>query len=207
MKYDTYISLGFNCFIAQALVELNIRQESLPFDWLLTSYEYGLHYITDMINTNFSHFTSNLAYNKNHKVCAERYPKSEFYHHDLIANEIYKNKLEEKQNNTNLIETFNRRAKRFMDIIHSDKKVLLMFYIEDIDRIYTGDKINIFNASLKEFCDLLNTINQNRPSKIDFIIIIKKIQQNRDITTYLDFNNVNIGYVDTTLSDIIKKYL
>ena len=58
-----FISLGPNCHTAGSLKKLNLRGEALPFDWMLCEGDRRFEYLNDLINTNFSNFTTNLSYN------------------------------------------------------------------------------------------------------------------------------------------------
>jgi hypothetical protein len=81
-----YISLGPDCSIASALNTLNIRKEAFPFDFLLTSPDKGLEYVSLLIKNNFCDFLDDLEYNENNKIISKKYPFTQFYHHDLIVN-------------------------------------------------------------------------------------------------------------------------
>ena len=48
-----FISLGPNCHAAGNLTRLKLRNQSLPFDWLLCNELRVFEYINDLINTNF----------------------------------------------------------------------------------------------------------------------------------------------------------
>ena len=63
-SFYKYISLGSSCHPAGNLRLLGVRKFALPFDWLLTTPEYVLEYVNDLINTNFQKFTKDLKYNK-----------------------------------------------------------------------------------------------------------------------------------------------
>lgn len=54
MKYNTIIPIGANCRVAQALRDLNLRQEALPLDWTLNSAQAVLA----LFNNNFINFFS-----------------------------------------------------------------------------------------------------------------------------------------------------
>lgn len=54
-----FISLGPNCHPSGNLRKLNLRKQSLPFDWLLCNNKFRLfEYVNNLINTNFSNFTT-----------------------------------------------------------------------------------------------------------------------------------------------------
>lgn len=52
MKYDAIIPIGANCRVAQALRDLNLRQEAYPLDWTLSSAQS----VFELFQHNFSRF-------------------------------------------------------------------------------------------------------------------------------------------------------
>jgi hypothetical protein len=58
MKYDTIISIGANCRVAQALRDVNLRKESFPLDWTLNSAQAVLALLKMILITFFHHQTA-----------------------------------------------------------------------------------------------------------------------------------------------------
>ena len=96
---------------------LNLRKQSLPFDWLLCNEFRVFEYVNNLINTNFSNFTTNLIYNHREKVISKDYEYVEFFHYDLIKNFTIGRP---EDDNKNLVDVMNKRGKRFMDIISNE---------------------------------------------------------------------------------------
>ena len=156
-----FISLGCNCHPSGNLQKLKLRNKSLPFDWLLVKQENVFEYINSLINTDFKDFTKDLTYNHRKKVISKNYEYVEFFHYDLIKN-ITINRPTDK--NKNLIETMNRRGKRFMDIIKSDKKIVFICCINHdklnkkiYDDMVLFEKNSNIKCNYKVFVYLLNT--------------------------------------------------
>jgi hypothetical protein len=91
------IPIGCDCHPAHMLKTLNLRKDSLPFDWLDTKPLYGLTYVFENIKNNFKFFLSDLKKNDDSKVYASTYKHATFYHYnDLITNKEFQLKLEER---------------------------------------------------------------------------------------------------------------
>lgn len=151
-----FISLGCNCHPSGNLQKLKLRNKSLPFDWLLVKQENVFEYINSLINTDFKDFTKKLTYNHRKKVISKNYEYVEFFHYDLIKN-ITINRPTDK--NKNLIETMNRRGKRFMDIIKSDKKIVFICCINH-------DKLN------KKIYDDMVLFEKNSNIKCNYKVLV-----------------------------------
>ena len=74
MQDIEYISIGPDCFAANFLTFVKLRNHSSPFDWINTEHCYGLKMFIDCIETRFSYFCENLfktntdEINKNQEV-------------------------------------------------------------------------------------------------------------------------------------------
>ena len=81
-----FMPLGPDCNASGWLIKLNLRNESLPFDFLLTEPTYtGINYVTNVIDKDFTNYLANLTYNHQNKVISKNYPNTKFWHHDLIS--------------------------------------------------------------------------------------------------------------------------
>lgn len=102
------IPIGCDCHPAYTLQKLNIRKQSLPFDWLNTSPIKGIKFVSDNIETNFINFFNNLYKNPRGHIVSEKYPYAEFIHEkDLIMNKSDRDK-------------FIRRIKRFQELLKKE---------------------------------------------------------------------------------------
>jgi hypothetical protein len=161
------ISLGPDCWIAGTLNNLKIRKESFPFDFLLTDTNKGLEYVSKLIQTNFSDFTSDLEYNYNSKVISKYYPYAQFYHHDLLQNKqklVKSLKIDHENMEESLIEKFQKRSKRFMNIITNENNKCIFAY-----KILLYDITNL-HIQLNEF---YNTMQIYSKCKFILILLIK----------------------------------
>ncbi|MEH2279477.1 MAG: DUF1796 family putative cysteine peptidase [Nostoc sp.] len=112
------ISLGHSCIPAYHLGLFGLRTQSLPFDWLLSPSYLSIDYAVELIDTNFKYFLSNLEYNHKGIVVSRYFPDVKFPHHDLLKNSgNYHDRLE--SNEANQILAFERRTKRFINLISS----------------------------------------------------------------------------------------
>lgn len=206
MKYDLCISIGSNCDVAFALKKLNLRKESFPFDWLLISYQYGLAYVSQLIETNFNDFLYPLEYDENNKVYPVKYPKLKFYHHDLIANLVYKN--EDYNNISDLTETFKKRAQRFMNVLTSNINVLLIYYFKN-NKKNNQKNINILIDGIRMINNTIDNINLQN-NKCNKLLLIVGSDENSNIKLELNkqiFNNVDVVVSLEEISIIIKNYV
>jgi len=182
MKY-MYIPIGINCHPAMNLNMLKLRTMSLPFDWLLINSLNIFEYINNLINTDFINFTKDLVYNHRNKVISKHYPYSEFFHHDLIKNKT--DKPDKNDRNDNLVDTMNRRAKRFMNLI-TDEKIDILFL----------NTIMYNNFQILDHDKLYNDMYQfenNKNIKCKFKILVYLMNDNTDFELNIPpkYNNLN----------------
>ena len=91
--------IGSDCHPAYMVSKLELRKESLPFDWLDTKPLHALSYAQKNITERFSFFLKDLKKNEAEKVFADKYPHALFYHFDdLIDNKQLQNKIEQRIN-------------------------------------------------------------------------------------------------------------
>jgi hypothetical protein len=155
-----YISIGKDCLPAKCLDILKLRKISMPFDWLSISPKNSFEYINDLIETRFFNFTNDLEYNINGRVISKHYPYIEFFHHDLLKNIVIGRA---KDDDKNLIETMNRRADRFINIIENiSNRVIFIYHIENNNFKKYSDKLF---KDMKDF-------NDNKNVKCTYKIIV-----------------------------------
>lgn len=91
------LPIGCDCHPAYMISKLELRNESLPLDWLDTKPSLALYYAFINIKDNFSDFLIDLKKNEKGKVFAEKYPEALFYHFDdLIENVQLQNKIRQR---------------------------------------------------------------------------------------------------------------
>jgi len=112
------ISLGHNCIPAYYLGVLGLREQSLPFDWLLSPSHLAIDYVVELINTDFKYFLADLQYDQQGKVFSGKYPEVKFWHHDLLKNGSGIG-VDWESNESDQILAFERRVKRFIRLISS----------------------------------------------------------------------------------------
>jgi len=167
-----YVSLGPNCHPAGNLKHLKFRDNSLPFDWLLMESHLGIKYVNDNINKNFSLFTKELDSKKN-KVFSKNYPETLFFHHNLIKD-------------PSLIETFNRRGQKFIDLISDESNSIIFLYMLELDVYNNKEKFDIFLQSIKEFEN-----NEKIKAEFKLIIYINNDNTQYELILYPEINSLH----------------
>lgn len=171
-----FISLGPSCHPSGNLKKLNLRKQSLPFDWLLCDGNRTFEYVNNLINTKFSNFTANLVYNQRKKVISKNYDYVEFFHHDLLKN--VSDKREDRKGS--LIKIMNKRGKRFMDIISNEKNEVVFLCALHHTKLIKDGSIN----NHKLYKDMVNfDINSN--IKCNFKVLVYLCNDNEDYNLVL----------------------
>jgi hypothetical protein len=96
----TFVSLGYRCSTAGILKRLNLKNESYPFDWMVSR----LPIVADCIDTDFAFFTNPKFYTEHHthtthyhkgttptplKICDETIYRNEYYQtHPTLIDQI-----------------------------------------------------------------------------------------------------------------------
>ena len=180
-----FISLGPNCHPSGSLKAMNLRKQSLPFDWLLCDEYRVFKYINNLINTNFSNFTTNLIYNGRGKVISKDYEYVEFFHYDLIKN--FTIGIPE-DNNKNLVDVMNKRGKGFMDIISNENNEVVFLCMLHHTILIKDGLIN--NHELYQ--DMIN-FDTNLNIKCNFKVLVYLYNNNKDYNLTLpdELENLN----------------
>ena len=167
-----FISLGPRCHPSGNLKNLNLRKQSLPFDWLLCKEFRVFEYVNNLINTNFSNFTTNLIYNHRGKVISKDYEYVEFFHYDLIKN--FTIGIPENDNK-NLVDVMNKRGKRFMDIISNENNEVVFLCMLHHTNLIKNGLIN----NHKLYQDMIN-FDTNLNIKCNFKVLVYLYNDNED---------------------------
>ncbi len=124
-EYDNIISLGEACFVATTLINLNLRQFSSPFDWVMGS---GLKYRLDCLLTDFDNFIekenlSKLDYND---------PDTDFYSYlntksSIVFNHEFRKNEDFNSAYPEVRERYDRRIQRLLDLLSSKQSNLLVY--------------------------------------------------------------------------------
>jgi hypothetical protein len=138
-KYDYIIPIGSNCRIGEALNTLNYRKVSLPIDWTLTTTKS----VYDGFKDEFKDYFNNLYC----VIDVYNLPKSQF---KCLFNKKYRiNITHENEVNESEINKYNRRIKRLLEILNSDKKVLFIRnlldcnVIDGVHKVYLNNELKI----------------------------------------------------------------
>lgn len=153
------LPIGCDCHPAYMLSKLELRTESLPFDWLDTTSHLALNYAFETIKSGFYFFLADLAKNEQGKVYAQKHPEALFYHYeDLIENQDLQCKIQERIQR--FLKLYNEQPCYFVHTVTSqalEQTEDLNFIIESISKFITilkpSDELLIylrFDESLAE---------------------------------------------------------
>lgn len=184
-----YISLGGDCSVAYNLQKFNKRTFAYPFDWVRIN---SLNIISDIIENEFNDFISsvkkidesnkfpliddNFNDNTNNTLIMENKYGVRFYH-DFSVN----------YNLDEIIEKYNRRIIRFINLIKSNKSICFIRY---------ESKNNIIENDIIRFIGIIKKINPNIQFRIILIIHNPKnnklcISLNENIKNVIVVNDVS----------------
>ncbi|HCA07082.1 DUF1796 family putative cysteine peptidase [Chryseobacterium sp.] len=141
---DKYIiPIGRDCHPAYSLERLNIRVQSLPYDWIRLKSIMGLKIVRENIQERFTFFLDDLRKNEKGNSYAEKYPDAEFTHSKAVISD------------PKLRKTFERRCSRMMDIIECQSVAYL--YTLSINGFKTSEDIDFFCGTVHDFTKILKT--------------------------------------------------
>lgn len=181
MTTYNFITLGFDCSPASALQFMNLRKFALPFDWVVSN----INSLEKCFSDNFTKYHTNLRLNINKTRVIDEYG-FEYPHDYPIDNTIefdviHSDELilgEDKKHPilTNYMdfydavnEKYNRRIKRFLDIMNDPTPIIVLcrYKTSDVIRLksllktyYNKENIWFVNSS-KESYFRNNVININ----------------------------------------------
>ena len=136
----TIIPLGSDCHPAYTLQKLNLRESSLPFDWLNTESIRGLLFVRQNVEDKFEHFMTNMKANEFGHLVSEKYPYSEFIHEKNI------------DRNAGDRDRFKRRITRFLRFLEED----VSFLYNVTGASFTTDKVvDFFYGSVVDFLHVM----------------------------------------------------
>ncbi|MBB4806614.1 hypothetical protein HNP38_001910 [Chryseobacterium defluvii] len=135
------IPIGRDCHAAHSLDILNIREQSLPYDWIRLKPILGLQIVSNNIKEKFKYFLQDLKKNEEGNTYAEKYPNAEFTHAKAVLD------------NPDLRKTFEKRCKRLLDLIGS--KPVAYLYILEIDDFKGSEDVDFFYDTVIGFTEIL----------------------------------------------------
>lgn len=142
------LPIGCDCHPAYMLSKLELRSESLPFDWLDTKPTLALNFVFETIQTKFDFFLKDLQKNEQGKIFSKKHPEALFYHFDdLIENKDFQKKIEERTQR--FLKLYKNKACYFLHTVTSQA-------IEtESDLQFVIQSINKFSSILKPNDELL----------------------------------------------------
>jgi hypothetical protein len=160
-QFDKIISLGISCCGALALRNLNLKQETYPFDWIILTPDI----ILDCIKNDFIKFTDLNNPQKQYDMyhfnawCID--DKRRNYYGVQFLHEV-------GDSDDELVQKYTRRAERFLNVMKSDAKVIFVYCTDlYISFRMLRDKKNLYHNLLIE---IANIIELKYPT-LDFLIL------------------------------------
>ncbi|ADX68724.1 DUF1796 family putative cysteine peptidase [Weeksella virosa] len=165
------IPIGSDCHAAYILNALNLRKQSIVFDWLFCNSKKGVEYVNKMIETNFSDFLCNLTKNERQHIISENYPYVEFFHEkNLIDSSTDRNKM-------------SKRGKRFLEAIEKESCILL--YVANYEFFKKESDTDYFIETLHQ----LNILTKNAHSIKIFIKCNQNVNNFEQINYFVNSCN------------------
>lgn len=206
-----YISLGFQCLPAICLEELGMKQETLPFDWLLSNPKFILKILTDLLlNENkIEDIVRNTFLDCTHTAffggTMEHYTivKSEINinnENNFIWNEYFYNKnynviFPHDNPSDDIFSKYIRRLERLEKIIKSDDQLVFIWISESSKNLgsYRIDDNIIINdneviSQLYEIESILSNYHSNFK-----ILVIDAIGYNINSSKNILYKKINSG--------------
>ena len=185
-KYDEIISLGYNCKVASFKVRHNIKKETYPFDWLVSS----IDFIIEVFETD------NIIFNDISKLKTKTKNNYKYYRkYQVLAESIH----DKEDNIKEINDKYNRRFIRLYKLLNSNLKILLVRVVTPKSVVSLGkDTIDNSNKILK----LYNILKNKFKANIDLCIIDREQIINKN---ELCSNIIYLGNHDMEMS--LKKFL
>ncbi len=174
-EYDflNVISLGYNCEVANGILEAQLRDAAYPFDWTFSK----MWKINETMKTKFSNFflQENLIISKYKKNPAKEKDDGFTYVHDGE----YKTLSKDITEYTKVKEKYNRRIFRLLNLLDNGIPILFVRAIYDDTIEQHLDFVNIVsnfypnsNFKLLVLCPYTNVMSIEH-NKIDYVTGIK----------------------------------
>ena len=168
--YKKIIQIGYNCGTGMVLINLNLRKEAYPLDWVISN----PFFVYEYIKTDFKdYFLKNKNDDTNYLGQKFIWFKKTDNHNthndkaDIETNiDVGKNSIDIFKNNC---EKFNRRIKRFLSVLNSNNKILFVYMKEYKINRSNNEHLN----KEKEHDDYLKKIDLLLKEKnVDFSLLI-----------------------------------
>jgi hypothetical protein len=136
------VPIGCDCHPAHTLKSLNLRNFSLPFDWLNMDPLKSIEYVTKNISDGFANFLNNLKRNEKGFYVSQEYPYVEFMHEQQLETSNSRNK-------------FLRRINRLLQIVQ--QKNVVYIHNLPVNSISSERDINLYIKSVQLFQSKIST--------------------------------------------------
>jgi len=209
-----YISFGFRCSVASILKELNLKNESFPFDWIVSR----LHVIKHCIETNFIEFLNVKNYEKIHTntyrmkdcddtfICDEHITANMYYQPEYLKNESNTYQYHLAINHHNIFDEkdysyYLRTIERFNAALNDSTEEIK--YIHICPLIF--ENTFSYERTIKEIVDFDNFIfSKNKSTQGLFVILLSNY---REVNEYENKKSQTVSLLEyMILSDRSEKY-
>ncbi|HLO73752.1 MAG TPA: DUF1796 family putative cysteine peptidase [Flavobacterium sp.] len=157
------LPIGCDCHPAYMLSKLELRKESLPFDWLDIKPHLALNFTFETIQSEFNFFLSDLDKNVQGKVFSQKHPEALFYHfNDLMENKAFQKKI--KDRTQRFLKLHKNKSCYFLHTVTSQaikEQSDLQFVIQSIDKFSSILKPNDELLIYLRFDESINENSQN----------------------------------------------
>ncbi len=143
-SYKNFISLGANCYVAEDLIALGLRDFSYPFDWCFSDDFSG---VIDAIENSFNGFVD-YDFLLQHKSNPTRYFNAKYrlsFYHDFNKFLPLKKQIDE------VSKKYHRRINRFYETIQKPT-IFFRYIISENDYVFLKKEYVRIENLLKSFC-------------------------------------------------------
>jgi len=188
------ISLGSSCSVAFNLEKTNLKQESLPFDWIRSS---RFSSVNKMLNENFKELWKLDNYNylrtsdkffikkdnqKNQFIKTRIYQNINYqinFYHDFPDNIDFMISFQEFK------KKYQRRCCRFINFLKSNNSI-----------IFIRDQLKLNHLNILDIDDFFEIIKKINPELKFKLIIIVNNPKNKSINHLLNYDNDNLIIIE-----------
>ena len=190
---ENIIPIGSDCHSAYILNALNIRKQSLVFDWLFSDSRLGIKYVNDNIKSEFKFFLNDLKLNFRDHIVSEFFPDTEFFHEkNLIQSQQDRNRLHQRA--MRFLKAINETNATFLYVInpiHFNNTEDVEIFIKSINKLFSTTqgkhKLKVF-LKCKEN-ELHNTLNDEIIRKCNSIKNVKACKYYIDTEKFGQWGN------------------
>lgn len=217
--FDNYISLGFNCYPKKYFRSVKKSKETHIFEWLGSS----IWSICALLENNFANLT-NKKYIVPMKIFedgCEIVTNKLYYIRFLHDFDLEKDKNISDKKFKNFSDQYNRRIKRFNDILTDSKNSIFFIRLEQYhsskskNRIMYNEYLNKENITEEQGMKQISKLIRTKNNSLKFVILHilhgdKNLifdKENNIISMYCDLDNIDWENCDQSIAKYINENL